>query len=64
MRNKLMTNMMQKKPNYYHWYWLDVALNNFINQKGIVKVIDKDMTIGQFIRIFAKDQLDEIVDID
>jgi len=52
------------KPNYYHIYWLEIAIENFKNNKEIVKVINKDMTISQFIQIFAKDQLDDIVDIE
>jgi len=62
---KTINNLMpHPKPNYYHVSWLEIALNNFKNNKNVVHTIDKDMTVGQFIRIFAKEQLDKIVDIE
>lgn len=62
-QNNINNLMRHKKPNYYHWSWLQIALENFINNKDIVKIIPINKTIGEFIKENAKFELDEIVDI-
>ena len=51
------------KPDYYHVSWLEIAVENFKNNKDIVHTIRSNMTMKEFIKKYAKNQLDKIVDI-
>jgi len=55
--------MRQPKPNYYHVYWLEIALENFKNQRDVVHTIDKNMMMKEFIKKWAREELSEIVEI-
>lgn len=62
-QNNISNLMRHKKPNYYHVSWLEIAIENFKNNKDVVHTVDKDMAIGLFIQIWARDELGKIVDI-
>jgi len=55
--------LRQSKPNYYHLSWLEIAVNNFKNNKDVVHTVEGDMTIKIFIKKWAKMELSKIVDI-
>lgn len=56
-------NLRNPKPNYYHVSWLEVALENFKNQRDVVHIVEKSTTIGEFVKRWSRKELDEIVDI-
>jgi len=52
---------IQKETNYYALSWLEIAVKNFKNQNEKVHAINGNMTMDDFIKIFAKDELSKIV---
>ena len=54
---------MQYKLNYYNVYWLETALNNFKNQSNIIQGSDLNLSVKEFIKKWAREELDKIVDI-
>jgi hypothetical protein len=50
-----------KTFNIFHPAWLEVSLNNFKKQNNIPNSIDGNMTIGEFIRTYAREELEKYV---
>jgi len=54
---------IQKEPNYYALSWLEIAVKNFKNQNEKVHAINGSMTMDDFIKFFAKDELSKIIEL-
>lgn len=50
-----------KTFNMFHPTWLELSLTNFKKQNNIPNSIDGNMTIGEFIRTYAKEELKNCV---
>ncbi len=44
----------QKEWHFYHLSLLDIAIKNFKNQDNMIPVIEKDITVGEFIEKWGK----------
>jgi len=56
---------IKKSSNYshYHLSWLQFAIENFKNQNGISHMIENDIKMGEFIKLWAKDELSKIIEV-
>jgi hypothetical protein len=50
------------KPfNIFHVSWLEIALTNYKYKYSIPHAIDGNMSIGEFIRTYAREELEKCV---
>jgi hypothetical protein len=47
--------------NAFRAYWLELALTNYKNKCGDIDPIYGNVTIGEFIRTYAKEELENCV---
>jgi len=45
----------------YHISWLETAIKNFKAQSNEVHTIENDMTIDEFIKLWASGEVDKII---
>jgi len=56
-------NDSKQETSHYHLNWLEIAIKNFKNQNEKVHMIENNMTIGEFIKKYAKDELSKIIEV-
>jgi len=54
---------IEKEISHYHLSWLQFAIENFKNQNGISHMNENDMKMGDFIKLWSKDELSKIVEL-
>jgi hypothetical protein len=47
--------------NAFHTSWLEIALTNYKYKYNLSNPLDGNMTIGEFIRTYAKEELEKCV---
>jgi len=52
-----------KNPKYYHLSWLETAIDNFKNDFDITHVIDVNMTMGEFIKLWCKKEINMMIEV-
>jgi hypothetical protein len=55
---------IKKEITHYHISWLESAVGNFKKQNMKVHMVKSDMTIGEFIKMWAKEELSRCIEID
>jgi hypothetical protein len=48
----------------YHLSWLEIALNHFKQQSKEVHSVNSDMTMGEFIKKWAGEELSKVIKLD
>ena len=61
--NNKCDNKSEKEFTHFHPTWLEFAIKNFKNQNGISHMIDGSTKIGDFIKLWSKDELSKIVEV-
>lgn len=52
------------KDNYYHVSWLQIAIDNLRNDTLKPSMVSGNMTVEELIRQYAKDELDNAVEVE
>jgi len=61
--NNKCDNKSEKKFTHFHPTWLEFAVKNFKNQNGISHMIDANVKMGDFIKLWSKNELSKIVEL-
>ena len=61
--NIIYNKIKNKEFTHFHPTWLEFAIKNFKSQNGISHMIDANVKMGEFIKLYAKDELSKIVEV-